>query len=134
MKRVDRRKISSSVHKGWAEMALKRFHYALCPVTKFTCHFNAVAVERKHRLQRFHRLPVVASLKKAATADLRWRDPVPDTVKIQLLPGEIFARIDLANRGYVGVSEHPFRRDGPARATISTQFGNGFYLDIRKWR
>lgn len=49
---------------------------------------------------------------------------------MQPCPRKALAGIDLANGCYIGVTEHPFRRYGPALAAIATQFNDRIDLRI----
>ena len=80
-----------------------------------------VAVHREHGLERLNRLAVLAAREEAAVADRRGPDPVADARLVQPRPGEALAGILLAAGRDVGVTEHAFRRDRPARGDVPAQ-------------
>ena len=109
MQRVDGRKIGNPVHALLAEMALKSLDVPFQLRGEFACNFRAVTIEREHRLQRLDRLADIALLEEPSTSDRRRFDPMTDACCSQSCPREFFARIDLADRGDIGVPKHTLR-------------------------
>ena len=127
---IECRNIGDAVDPGLAKMALEGGNRPLRPLANNACHFNSVAIERQHRLNRFDWLALIALLEKSSAADRGRRNPVADAPRMERFPGKFFSRIHLANGSHIAVRKHPFRGDRPAIATVPTQFGDRF--DLRR--
>ena len=98
VQRVDGGEIRDTIHQSGAEMPLESSHGAFGFFAISACNFNAITINRQHRLQRFDRLAMIAALKKAAATDRSRLHPMADTVLRQDVPRKFFTRIDLADR------------------------------------
>ena len=129
------RYVCDTVDKTPSEMALESLDNYPGLIVKFTCYFNAIAINGQHQLQRFDRLSLIAALKIAARADRRGCNPMANSLLKQEFPVEIFPRIHLSPRRNVRMSKHPPRGDVVAGENVTAQLGNRFHLRLGKiWK
>jgi hypothetical protein len=118
--RGDGRRIRFAVDALAAEMALKGGHHRSGLSVVDAGEFDAVAVEREHRLQRADRRPLLPRADERAADDRSGVGPMADAGARENVPGEFLAGIALARGRDVGMGENAFGANRAPRGDVAT--------------